>query len=117
MASVRGLLRAGFADVLIDTDHLLPISEAASRGISRLAADAESGHDYVLLRNSRPVAAVIGMDKLERLQTLEEMEENLRLMVLAIARFVTDAGDRVSFNDVLRHFGLDEDDLEDPDEG
>jgi antitoxin (DNA-binding transcriptional repressor) of toxin-antitoxin stability system len=102
--------------MLIDTDHLLPISEAASKGISRLAADAEGGHEYVLLRNSRPIAAVVGMGKLERLQALEEVEEDLRLMVLTLARFVTDGGERVSFEDVLRHFGVDEDDLESSDD-
>ena len=102
--------------MLIDTDHLLPISEAASKGISRLAADAESGHDYVLLRNSRPIAAVVGMGKLERLQALEEVEEDLRLMVLTLARFVTDSGERVSFADVMRRFGLEEHDLDGPDD-
>jgi hypothetical protein len=102
--------------MLIDTDHLLPISEAASKGISRLAADAEGGHDYVLLRNSRPIAAVVGMGKLERLQALDEAEEDLRLMVLALARLITDSGERFSFEDVMRLFGLEEHDLEGPDD-
>jgi Antitoxin Phd_YefM, type II toxin-antitoxin system len=99
--------------MLVDTDHLLPIGEAASRGISRLAADAEGGHDYVLLRNSRPVAAVIGMDKLERLQHLDRVEEDLRLMAVALARVATDGGARASFDDVLAHFGVTEADLVD----
>lgn len=102
--------------MLVDTDHLLSMSEAGTKGISRLAADAESGRDYVLLRNSKPVAAVVGMSKLKRLQALEDAEEDLRLMVLTFARVVTDTAERRSFDDVLRHFGLEEDDLVSPDD-
>lgn len=99
--------------MLVDTDHLLPIGEAASKGISRLAADAEGGHEYVLLRNSRPVAAVVGVGKLERLQQLDQVEEDLRLMALALIRLATDGGERVSLDDVLKHFDLTEADLHD----
>jgi antitoxin (DNA-binding transcriptional repressor) of toxin-antitoxin stability system len=102
--------------MLVDTEHLLPISEASNRGISRLAADAESGHEYVLLRNSKPVAAVVSMARMERLQHLEEVEEDLRLMTVALARTITDPGNRTSFAKVLARFGLDEDDLVTPDE-
>jgi antitoxin (DNA-binding transcriptional repressor) of toxin-antitoxin stability system len=114
---LRGLAaRRGGGVMLVDTDHLLPIGEAASKGISRLAAEAESGHDYVLLRNSRPVAAVVGVDKLERLQRLESAEEDLRLLALALARFVTDKGQRVGFDAVLERFGLTEADLDEVDD-
>ena len=54
---------------------------------------------------------MVGMEKLARLQALEEPEEDLGLLVLTLARFVTDSGERVSFDKVLRHFGLTEDDL------
>jgi antitoxin (DNA-binding transcriptional repressor) of toxin-antitoxin stability system len=97
--------------MIIDTDHLLPISEANAKGISKLATDAESGHEWVLLRNSKPVAAVVGMSKMQRLQELEELEEDLRLMAITLARTLTDNGNRTSFDKVLAHFGLDEDDL------
>ncbi len=104
---------SGGGVMLVDTDHLLPIGEAASRGISRLAADAEGGYEYVLLRNSRPVAAVVGVGKLERLQELEQVEEDLRLMALALIRVATDGGERVSFDDVVGRFNLTEADLHD----
>jgi hypothetical protein len=97
--------------MLVETDHLLPISEASAKGLSKIVSDAEGGHEWVLLRNSKPVAAVVGMGKLERLQQLEDVEDDLRLMALALARTVTDNGNRTSFGKVLAHFGLDEDDL------
>ncbi|HWC34119.1 MAG TPA: type II toxin-antitoxin system Phd/YefM family antitoxin [Mycobacteriales bacterium] len=102
--------------MLVDTDHLLNITEANNRGISRLASDAESGHEYVLLRNSKPVAAVVSMTRMERLQQLEEVEEDLRLMTVALARTITDNGNRTSFDKLLAHFGIVEDDLVTPDE-
>lgn len=97
--------------MIIDTDHLLPISEANAKGISRLAADAEGGQEWVLLRNSKPVAAVVGMGKMRRLQELEELEEDLRLLAIALARTLMDSGQRTSFDMVLAHLGLTEDDL------
>lgn len=103
--------------MIIDTDHLLPISEANAKGISRLAADAESGQEWVLLRNSKPVAAVVGMGKMKRLQELEDLEEDLRLLAIALARTLTDNGRRTSFDKVLAHLGITEDDLVTPDTG
>lgn len=97
--------------MLVDTDHLMSISEANQKGLSKLAGDAESGVDTVLLRNSRPVAAVVGMTKMARLQELEDLEDDLRLMALTLARTTMDNGNRTSFDKVLAHFGLERDDL------
>lgn len=97
--------------MIIDTRHLLAISEANSRGLSRLVSDAESGHDSVILRNNKPVAAVVGLAKLERLQELERRVDEGRLLGTVLGRVVTDAGVRHSIPDVLEHFGLTEADL------
>jgi hypothetical protein len=102
--------------MLVDTGSLLSISEANARGVSRLAGEAESGHDTVLLRNSKPIAAVVGMERMARLQELEDLEDDLRLMALTLARTVTDSGNRTSFDKVLAHFGLERDDLVSPDQ-
>lgn len=97
--------------MLVDTKNLLAISEASSRGLSKLASEAERGNDSILLRNSKPVAAVVGMARLERLDALEAIEEDLELMALTLVRVVTDSGNRTSLDDVLAHFGLNRDDL------
>jgi hypothetical protein len=49
-----------------------------------------------VLRNNKAVAAVVGMDALERLARLEELEGDLRLLSVALARTVTDSGRRYS---------------------
>lgn len=95
----------------VDTSHLLPIGEANNKGISKLVTDAENGHEWVLLRNSKPVAAVVGIGRMERLQELEDIEEDLRLMALTLVRTVTDNGNRTSFAQVLKSMGIDEADL------
>lgn len=101
--------------MIVDTDNLISISDANNRGISGLAADAESGREFVLLRRDKPIAAVVGMHKLQRLQELEDMEEDLTLLCVALARTVTDNGTRTRFDKVLAHFGIDEADLVSPD--
>jgi prevent-host-death family protein len=101
----------GGKEVLVDTDRLLPISEANAKGISKLVSEAESGHDTVLMRNSRPVAAVVNVEKLERLERLETIESDLRLLAVSLTRMLSDSGNRHSFDDVLAHFDLAEDDL------
>lgn len=97
----------------VDTKHLIAVTEANSRGLSKLAKEAEGGHDWVLLRNNKPVAAVVGMGRMERLEALEEIEEDLQLMALALTRVVTDNGNRTSFDKVLAQFGFTRSDLAD----
>ena len=47
----------------------LSVSAASARGVARLVADAAHGDEVVVTRHHRPVAAVVG---LERLRELEE---------------------------------------------
>ncbi len=103
--------------MIVDTDRLMPISEANNKGISRLVQEAEGGHDTVLLRNSRPVAAVVNVERLERLERLESIESDLRLLAVSLTRVLSDTGVRHSFNDVLTKFGIAEDDLVSVDAG
>ncbi len=97
--------------MLVDTERMLGISEANSRGLSKLVQDAEIGRECVLMRNSKPVAAVVPFRKLERLDELETVEDDLRLLAITLTRVLTDSGHRSTFDDVLAHFGLDEADL------
>ncbi|HEY5881647.1 MAG TPA: type II toxin-antitoxin system Phd/YefM family antitoxin [Nakamurella sp.] len=76
----------------VDTRDLISVSDANSRGISGLVADAERGHSRIIVRNSKPVAAVISVSEYDR---LAELEENLVLLVAAFARLATDSGDWV----------------------
>lgn len=95
---------------LVDTSELLSISDANKIGLSGLARDAEQGHERVLLRNNRPVAAVVSMERLERLQHLEE---DVLDIALATARMLTTGTARHPLDEVLAQFGYTRDDLRD----
>ena len=86
----------------IDTRSLISISEANSLGISRLVRDAESGDERVLLRNNKPVAAVVSMRRFEELQ---DLEDDLLDIALVAARMHTDDGQRSSLNEILKRYG------------
>lgn len=80
----------------------LTVTEAAQRGVAGLVADAEQGSDLVVTRRHRPVAAVVGIN---RLALLEEAESDLRDLALVLARTATDSGRRTSLDEVLAAFG------------
>ncbi|MGH3797159.1 MAG: type II toxin-antitoxin system Phd/YefM family antitoxin [Pseudonocardiaceae bacterium] len=97
----------------INTDDSLSVTEASNRGVSRLIRDAANGRTQYVLRNNRVVAAVVGVDDIERLQRLEELEGDLRLLSVALARTVTDSGRRYTLDGVAAELGVDLDELDD----
>jgi len=93
---------------IVDTKELISISDAGKAGISALVKAAENGEKRVLMRNSKPVAAVIGIEALER---AEELEERLLDVSLALTRLLTANDRRHSLDDVLDRFGFTRDEL------
>lgn len=94
-----------------DTKDLISITEIGRVGVSSIINEAADGRSRVVLRNNRPVAAIVGIDAMERIQELDEREEELRLLGLAIARLATDSGKRYSLRDVAERYGFDLDEL------
>lgn len=94
----------------IDTDDLISVTDAGNMGISALVADAESGRTRIILRHNKPAAAVVGLDRLRR---MDEVEEDLVLLVATVSRLITDNGKRHSIEDVAAEFGVDLDELAD----
>ena len=86
----------------IDTANLLSITDANRLGISQLVHRAEQGLEPVLLRNNKPVAAVMSMERLEELQ---QLEEDLLDISLTTARMLTTEATRHTLDDVLNQFG------------
>ena len=78
------------------------VTEASARGVARLVADAAAGDEVVITRHHRPVAAVVGI---ERLRELDELTADLRDLALVIARTVDDRGRRTPLADVVTAFG------------
>lgn len=81
---------------------MLSISDASKLGVSALIREAEAGRERVLLRNNKPVAAVVSM---QRLEELEQLEEDLLDFSLAAARMLTTGADRHSLDEILAQFG------------
>lgn len=97
----------------VDTHDMISVSEASSRGVSRLIQDATLGRIQVVLRNNKAVAAVVGIESIERLQRLDELESDLRLLSVALARTVTDTGRRYTLDEVAAELGVDLDESDD----
>lgn len=95
---------------IIDTADLISISEASKLGVSGLVREAEAGREQVLLRNNKPVAAVVGMERLDHLQRLEE---DLLDVSMAAARKLTTGPGRHSLDDVLSRLGYTREQLRD----
>jgi prevent-host-death family protein len=71
--------------------HELSVTEATQRGVAGLVAEAEQGADVVVTRRNHPVAAVVGI---ARLEFLEAAESDLRDLALVLTRAATDRGRR-----------------------
>src|SRR6478672_9702455 len=95
---------------LIDTKHMISMADASKRGISALVRDAESGEDQIVLRNNRAVAAVISIERLEQLQ---QLEDDLADIMLAAARMLTTSPERTALDDVLAEFGYTREEMDD----
>lgn len=93
----------------VDTKELISVSDAGKLGVSALVKAAERGEQRVLMRNNKPIAAVVGIDVLER---TEELEERLLDVSLALTRLLTTDERRHSLDDVLDRFGFTRDDLD-----
>lgn len=91
------------------TERSISVSAANERGVSGLLRDAEAGRDVIVERHGRPVAAIVGV---QRLAEFIELEADLRSAVLVLTRAVTDTGARTDLDTVIAAFGFDRADLE-----
>lgn len=57
----------------------------------------------IIAKNSRIVAAMVGIN---RLQEIEEREENVALLALALSRLATDNGNRTELDDFIEELGI-----------
>ena len=61
----------------MDGASLMTVTEAHKIGVSRLVRDVEAGQDVILLRHGKPVAAVVGMARLQHWDDLTELSVRL----------------------------------------
>jgi len=95
----------------IDEQDMISASDAA-RQSSRLFREAAKGRRFVILTNNAPTAAVVSMDQYRELTELQEREEDLKLLTLALARVAADAGGRHDLDDVIAEFGYTDDEID-----
>jgi prevent-host-death family protein len=77
--------------------------------VSALVKAAERGEQRVVMRNNKPVAAIVGIEALER---ADGLEERLLDVSLALTRLLTDGDKRHSLDEVLERFGITRDELQ-----
>ena len=92
-----------------DTRNIVSAT-AVTRDFSRISAEAANGRVFVVMRNNEPTVAIVPVSQMERLDRIDELEDDMRLLSVALARMGTDDGVRHSLDDVAAEFGVDLDD-------
>lgn len=93
----------------INREDMVSVTHA-TKHLSKLVNSVSEGRTFVVIRNNQPAAAMVDIDTMERLQRLEELEEDLRLLAIAWARTMTESGRRHDLDDVIEEFGIELDD-------
>ncbi|GLE59587.1 hypothetical protein NJBCHELONAE_49000 [Mycobacteroides chelonae] len=97
--------------MMIDERHMVSATDAA-RDASRLFRDASKGERSVVMTNNKPTAAIVSMDDYRTLSNLESVEEDMRLLSVALVRTVTDNGRRYSREESMADLGVTQADLD-----
>lgn len=89
-----------------DTRDLISATTAA-RDFSRIATEASEGRRFVVLKNNEPAVAIVSVADMERLDRVDEIEDEMRMIAVALARIATDDGARFSVEEVAAELGID----------
>lgn len=87
----------------------ITVTDAAALGVPALVRGAEEGDDVLVTRRGAPVAYVVGVERIARLNRLEA---ELRNAVLVLTRSATDTGARTSLDEAMTSFGFSRAELE-----
>ena len=90
----------------IAVPDIRPVSQVG-RNFGAVTAEVEEGRTILVVKNNRPVAAVVPPETIERLDEMDEREEDIALLVLSIIRMTTSQGSLHSLEDVASEFGID----------
>ncbi|PRX44236.1 prevent-host-death family protein [Prauserella shujinwangii] len=99
-----------------NTDDIVSVTDAAKTFSSLVRDVTETGRNFVVVKNNKPAAVLADIGTFNRLERIEEAEENLRLLSIALARTITDSGRRHDLTDVAAEFGVDLDEVDAEDE-
>lgn len=90
----------------VDTRDIRAASHVA-RNFGKIADEVESGRTIVVMRNNAPVGVIAPVSLVERLDALDEREEDLRVLGIALARSATSDGSLVDLDDLARELEVD----------
>jgi PHD/YefM family antitoxin component YafN of YafNO toxin-antitoxin module len=90
----------------VDTRDIRSASQVA-RNFGQVADDLESGRTIVIMRNNAPLGVLAPVALMDRLDEIEEREEDVRLLAAALVRSVTSKGALVSLDDLAAELGVD----------
>lgn len=90
----------------IDTRDIRAASQVA-RNFGQVADEVEAGRTIVVIRNNTPVGVLAPVSLVDRLDALDEREEDLRLLGIALARVTLDDGGLVELEDLADELGID----------
>jgi len=93
--------------VLVDTDNMVSVTEASRNASQLFRRAADESATFIVMNGSKPTAVISGLDNMDRLSRLDELEEDLRLLSIALVRMLTDDGVRHDLDDVASEFGVD----------
>lgn len=96
---------------MIDERHMISATDAA-KNASKLFRDASNGERAVVISNNKPTAAIVSMDDYRTLAELDAVEEDMRLLSVALVRVVTDNGRRYSREESMADLGVAQEDID-----
>lgn len=90
----------------IDTRDIVSVTAAGQRGVSWLVNEAAAGRSKLILKNSEPAAFVTSVEVYERLERVDELVDDLRLLMVATMRDLTGDGKLHDLDDVLAELDI-----------
>ena len=87
-------------DMKIDTRDIVSVTAASQKGVSWLVNEAGAGRSKLILKNSEPAAFVTSVEDYERLEKIDELVDDLRLLMVATMRDLTSEGELHDLDDV-----------------
>lgn len=93
--------------MLVDTKQLVSVSDVSRNASKLIRAAHDEDRTFVVMNGSTPTAVISGLDRVDRLNRVEELEEDLRLTAITVVRMLTDDGARHDLDDVAAEFGID----------
>ncbi|MDR2702818.1 MAG: type II toxin-antitoxin system Phd/YefM family antitoxin [Cellulomonadaceae bacterium] len=96
----------------IAVPDIRPVSQVG-RNFGAVTDEVEAGRSILVMKNNKPVAAVVPPEMLEQLDAISEREDDIALLVLSLIRVTTNHRPMHTLEDVAAEFGVSLDDLDD----